>query len=105
MRLFNNKYRTDLILKAKSSNISGFDWEDVVQELDISLWINLGKFQGKNGASEKTFAIKLMQNRLLDLARFVNRKKRFIDSHHIPFSYFDNIDDLYDSELVTFVGR
>jgi len=86
---FNNKYKDDILGKAKTTNIPGLDWEDIAQELDIALWRNLNKFKGINNASERTFAQKVMKNRIFDLAKSANRQKRHLDSHHLVFSQLD----------------
>lgn len=82
MSLYNQKYQDDILGKAKTSRIPSMEWQDVAQELDIALWQKLGKFQGRNNASERTFAIKVMRNTILDLVKFANRQKRQIDSYH-----------------------
>lgn len=89
INLYNQKYTNDIVGKAKTSHIAGLDWEDIAQELDIALWKNLDKFQGRNNASERTFAVRIMRNKILDLAKTVNRQKRFIDSHHLLFSQLE----------------
>lgn len=94
MRLYNFKYQDDILGKAKTSRIPNMEWQDVVQELDITLWQKLGKFQGRNNASERTFAVKVMRNKILDLVKFANRQKRFIDSYHL------SLDELMERELV-----
>ena len=94
MRLYNFKYQDDILGKAKTYQIPSMEWQDVAQELDITLWQKLGKFQGRNNASERTFAVKVMRNKILDLAKFTNRQKRFIDSHHL------SLDELMERELV-----
>ena len=86
MRLFNSKYQDDILGKAKTYNIPNMEWQDVAQELDIALWQNLGKFQGRNNASERTFAMKVMRNKIIDLAKTANRKKRLIDSYHLSLN-------------------
>lgn len=83
MRFFNSKYQDDILGKAKSSNIPSMEWQDVAQELDIVLWKKLGLYQGRNNASERTFANTVMRNRICDLAKAANRKKRLIDSYHL----------------------
>jgi len=95
MRLFNDKYQDDILGKAKTSHIPNMEWQDVAQELDIALWKKLDKFQGRNNASERTFAIKVMQNTILDLVKFANRQKRRIDSYHL------SLDELIEQELVS----
>ena len=83
MRLYNSKYQDDILGKAKTSHIPSMEWQDVAQELDITLWQKLGRFQGRNNASERTFAIKVMRNKITDLAKAANRQKRLIDSQHL----------------------
>lgn len=85
-------YERDIIAKAKSSNIPGFDWEDIAQELRVILWQKLEKFDPNKGAKEKTFAQRIMKNRILDLARYANRQKRKIDSYHL------SLDELLEKE-------
>lgn len=92
MRFYNQKYTNDIVAKAKTSRVSGLDWEDIAQELDIALWKNLCKFQGRNNASERTFAIRIMRNKILDLVKSVNRQKRFLDSHHLLFSQLEETE-------------
>ncbi|OGY44053.1 MAG: hypothetical protein A2820_00685 [Candidatus Buchananbacteria bacterium RIFCSPHIGHO2_01_FULL_40_35] len=94
MRLYNHKYQDDILGKAKTSRIPNMEWQDVAQELDITLWQKLSKFQGRNNASERTFAVKVMRNKILDLVKFANRQKRFIDSYHL------SLDELMERELV-----
>ena len=89
MRLYNQKYANDILGKARTTSIPGLEWQDVAQELDVTLWKNLSKFQQRNSASERTFALRIMRNRIFDLARFANRQKRFIDSHHLLFSQLE----------------
>ncbi|MCL6096288.1 MAG: hypothetical protein M1444_01195 [Patescibacteria group bacterium] len=86
---YNQKYENDILGKAKTTHISGLDWEDIAQELDIALWKNLSKFQGRNNSSERTFAQKIMRNKILDLAKAANRQKRTIDSNHYLFSQLE----------------
>ena len=93
-RLYNHKYQDDILGKAKTSRIPNMEWQDVAQELDITLWQKLSKFQGRNNASERTFAVKVMRNKILDLVKFANRQKRFIDSYHL------SLDELMERELV-----
>src|SRR3989344_8592242 len=83
MCLYNFKYQDDILGKAKTSRIPNMEWQDIAQELDIALWQKLGKFQGRNGASERTFAQRILRTTLIDLNRTANRQKRLIDSHHL----------------------
>lgn len=92
IRFFNNQYKNDILGKARTAHIPSMDWQDIAQELDIALWLNLSKFQGKNHSSERTFAVKIMQNKILDLVKAVNRQKRFFDSHHLVFSQLEETE-------------
>lgn len=89
IHFYNQKYQNDILGKAKTTDISGLDWQDIAQELDIALWKNLNKFQGRNNSSERTFAQKIMRNKILDLAKAANRQKRKIDSYHYLFSQLE----------------
>lgn len=95
MCFYNSKYQDDILGKAKTSHIPNMEWQDVAQELDITLWQKLGKFQGRNNASERTFAIKIMRNKILDLVKSANRQKRFIDSYHLF------LDELMENEFAS----
>lgn len=95
MSLFNSKYQDDILGKAKTYRIPNMEWQDIAQELDIILWQKLGKFQGRNNASERTFAMKVMRNKIIDLAKAANRKKRLIDSYHL------SLDELMEREFVS----
>ena len=86
MTFFNDTYAADISAKAKTTLIPGLDWQDIAQELDIALWRGLPKYQGRNKAQERTFAQRVMRNRILDLAKSANRQKRYLDSNHLLFS-------------------
>ena len=102
IHFYNQKYAKDILGKAKTTTISGFEWQDIAQELDTALWKNLNKFQGRNNASERTFAIRIMRNKILDLAKSVNRQKRFLDSHHLLFSQLEETEaGLFQLESAT----
>lgn len=95
MCLFNFKYQDDILGKAKTYQIPNMEWQDIAQELDITLWQKLGKFQGRNNASERTFAMKITRNKIIDLAKAANRQKRLIDSYHL------SLDELMERELTS----
>lgn len=92
IKFYNQKYVNDILGKAKTTTVPGLDWQDIAQEFDIALWKNLNKFQGRNNASERTFAVRIMRNKILDLVKTANRQKRFIDSHHFLFSQFEETE-------------
>jgi DNA-directed RNA polymerase specialized sigma24 family protein len=83
---YNNQYAADIEGKAKTNFVPGLTWEDIAQELDIALWLGLKKYRGINGAKERTFALTIMRNRIIDLKKAANRQKRLVDSHHLVFS-------------------
>jgi len=80
------KYENDIVAKAKYYTIPSMEWGDIAQELRIVLWQKLDKFQGRNNASERTFAMRVMRNKILDLAKAANRKKRIINSYHLSLN-------------------
>jgi DNA-directed RNA polymerase specialized sigma24 family protein len=83
---YNDRYTNDIEAKAKSTQLPGMTWEDVAQELDIALWLGLPKFSGRNGATERTFAQTIMNNRVRDLKKAAWRQKRLIDARHLDFA-------------------
>lgn len=87
-------YENDIVAKSKSYNIPNMEWQDIAQELRILLWQKLDKFEGKNNAKERTFAIKIMRNKIFDLFKAANRKKRLIDSYHL------SLDEITEKELI-----
>jgi len=91
IKLYNSKYRKDILGLARSSNVPGLTWEDVMQELEIILWRKLPDYRGDNGAKERTFAITIMKNRIRDLFRSTTRQKRVLNSMCLPFSEVDQI--------------
>lgn len=86
-------YENQIRAKAKTYFIPGMDWEDIAQELRLSLWQNLSKFE-PNRASEQTFANRIMQNRIKDLAKHANRQKRWIDSNWV------SLDEIAEQQAV-----
>ncbi len=86
-------YEKDIVGKAKNSIVPSMEWQDIAQELRITLWQKLDKFQGKNGAKERTFAIAVMRNRVLDLNKAAHCKKRLVDSYHF------SLEELIETEF------
>jgi len=84
-------YENDVVAKAKTYSIPNMDWEDIAQELRLAIWLNRNKFNPER-ASQRTFVIRIMRNKIIDLARTANRKKRFIDSYHL------SLDELQEKE-------
>ena len=83
---YNNQYKADIEGKAKTAEVPGMDWEDIAQELDIALWLGLSKHQGRNGASERTFAQVIMRNCIIDLRKAAFRDKRLANARCTTFS-------------------
>jgi DNA-directed RNA polymerase specialized sigma24 family protein len=77
-----SQFQKDIIAKSKSTHIPGMDWEDIVQELDIHVWQNGKKFDPTK-ASERTFVVRIITNKIRDLARRANAKKRSTDKNAI----------------------
>ena len=84
-------YENDIVAKAKTYSIPNMDWEDIAQELRLAIWLNRNKFNPKR-ASQRTFVMRIMKNKIIDLARAANRKKRLIDSYHL------SLDELQEKE-------
>lgn len=92
MTYYNQAYANDITAKAKDYSIPGMDWQDIAQELDIALWIALPKFRGLNNAQERTFAQRVMRNRIFDLHKAASRQKRLLDSNHLTFSELEETE-------------
>jgi RNA polymerase sigma factor (sigma-70 family) len=58
----------DLIAVSYKHNISGYDPEDIQQELRIKLWQALKTYKS-NGAGLRTWGVRVINNRLIDLLR------------------------------------
>jgi len=78
-------YENDIVAKSKTYSIPNMDWEDIAQELRLAIWLNRNKFNPER-ANKRTFAIRIMRNKIIDLARTANRKKRLIDSYHLSLN-------------------
>lgn len=92
MNYYNYPYTNDINAKAKDYLIPGMDWQDIAQELDIALWHALPKFRGLNQAQERTYAQRVMRNRIFDLHKAAVRQKRHIDSNHLTFSELEETE-------------
>lgn len=78
-------YEKDIVAKAKSYAIPSMEWKDTAQELRLAVWLNGNKYNPKRGGG-RTFVIRVIKNKLIDLARTANRKKRFIDNYHLSLN-------------------
>lgn len=87
-------YEEDIVAKAKTTYVPGMDWEDIAQELRIILWRKLPKYKKSKRCSEKTFAQRIMSNRIKDLIRSANRDKRFLSIFHISW------DAIYEQAIL-----
>ncbi len=76
-------FQKEVQAKAKTYKISGLEWEDVAQELNIHIWLNRDKYNPGRKASVKTFIQRVLMNKLRDLARRAKAKKRYIDYNHL----------------------
>lgn len=57
-----------IIAKAKTYHIKGMEWKDVAQELRIQIWLSYYTYNPKK-ASLRTWATRILQNRLSNLAK------------------------------------
>lgn len=78
-------YEKDIVAKAKSYSIPSMEWQDTAQELRLAVWLNSDKYNPQRGG-KRTFVVKVIKNRLIDLARTANRKKRHIDNYHLSLN-------------------
>lgn len=99
MRLYNTQFEKDILGKSKTYRIPGFEWQDIAQELDISLWQSLKKYDSKRGASVRTFAVRIMRNKILDLNKAVNRDKRRASTYATLFSELEP-DEFEEAEIM-----
>jgi len=97
MAFFNTTYASLIEIKARTAIGTGLDPQDIAQELDVALWRGLPKFCGRNKASERTFAITIMNNRIRDLIKAAGRQKRYLDNNHLLFS---EIEEWENGEMV-----
>lgn len=92
MRINYLDYEKVIVFKAKKSWVPSIDWEDVAQELRIHLWLKQDSYDPHKGASEKTFVNRLLENKIKDLQRTVNRQKRLLDTYHFTFSQLEETE-------------
>ncbi len=85
-----SEFQKDIIAKSKSTHIPGMDWEDIAQELDIHVWQKRKKFDSAK-ASERTFVVRIITNKIRDMARRANAKKRTTDKNAV------SLDELIES--------
>lgn len=78
-------YEKDIVAKAKSYFIPSMEWKDIAQELRLAVWLNNNKYNPERGG-KRTFVIRVIKNKLIDLARTANRKKRYIDNYHLSLN-------------------
>lgn len=83
-------FQKDVVAKSKSTYIKGMDWEDIAQELYLHLWQKRDRFNPKR-ASERTFVIRIITNKIRDLLRKANAQKRFADNNTV------SLDELMDA--------
>lgn len=85
------EYEKEIVMRAKRSErfIPGMEWEDIAQEFRIHIWQKRDTFQPHKGASEKTYVMRILRNKEIDLKRKAEAQKRFIDNHHLVFSQLE----------------
>lgn len=86
IKLYNEKYRKEILAFAHNYKVPGYAWDDIVQELEIILLRKLPQYRGDNLAKERTFAFRVMRNRITDLVRGTKRQKRALNNMCFLFS-------------------
>lgn len=101
MKIKFQDFESNIVAKAKTNYVPGMDWEDVAQELRIHLWLKRDKYKTGRGASVKTYTMRVLGNKIIDLKRQANRKKRTLDTHCLLFSQIDcNNPEILDLKIV-----
>jgi len=85
MRINFSEYEDIVVAKAVKAQVPNMDWEDIAQELRMHLWLKSNRFNPRY-ASAPTFVNNILNNKIRDLIRTANRKKRFLDTNHLTFS-------------------
>ena len=75
-------FQNDIIAKSKTTYIKGMEWQDIAQELNLHIWTKRDKYNPER-ASERTFVIRLITNKIRDLARRANAQKRFAENNAV----------------------
>lgn len=83
-------FERDIVAKSNIYLVSGLEPEDVAQELRIQLWLKRECYRDGKGASPRTFASRIMMNRIKNLWKFASRQKRLIDQNHFIFSELES---------------
>ena len=81
----------DIIGKARSFRIPGMDIKDVAQELRIQLWRKFHLFNPQK-ASFRTWTIRVIRNKLIDLHRRASTKKR----GGVEIIYFSELQEMFN---------
>ncbi len=69
------QFESTIIKLAKTYHIPPLEWEDIAQELRIHLWLKRDKFDSQK-REYKNWAYIVCRNKIRDLARYYQRKKR-----------------------------
>jgi len=85
------KYKKTFEFLAKKTTLPGFEWEDIQQELMLHFFKNFKKYDSKK-SSWKTFITRISNNKIKDLKKIINSKKRYGDFHHLSFSLLEKIN-------------
>ena len=69
------------------------EWEDISQELFLHVWQKRDKFNPSK-SSERTFVIRIITNKIIDLIRKANAQKRFAENNAVSLDQM--IEDGFD---------
>lgn len=75
-------FENDITAKSKTSYVRGMEWQDISQELFLHLWQKRDKFDPTK-ASERTFVVCVITNKIRDLVRQAGAEKRFAENNAI----------------------
>lgn len=92
----------DAKYKARRVSISGMEAVDVEQELLTHLWLRRSSFDLRR-ASARTFANRLMDNKIRDLIRHAQAQKRYLDNNHLSLERLIEEGGDFESILTTTV--
>ena len=82
----------DILYWSKRWRIHGYDWEDLVQELLIKLWLTRKKYNKKK-ASLRTWQGRIMRNFLIDLIKKTSRSKDALDKYPVSLEWLIKIEN------------
>ncbi len=93
-------FQGDIIAKAKTTRIKGMDWEDIAQELYLHLLKNIHKYDASRGACQRTFVVRVITNKIRDLARTTNAQKRYLDYNALSLEELSELEESLGNQIL-----